>query len=912
MLQHWTRPKKRDRLRLDARLLQAGILNSPKAPAGHFVRGALLLARVIDAAGARKWLQASGLITDGSIIDLVDDRVVCTVAITYSGLQALKVHKLHLASLPAEFAQGMEVRAGTLGDLRINHPLQWNRPRPWKKDPQGAPIDLPLVHLVIQLRTREAADEQVDNRSTLLPRLEKWIADHLTAPIEVLAVEPTWSRPSAPGEPASRDHFGYVDGISQPTLTPSAPNIFWDDAVKTGELLLGWVNDRGDGPLDTPDGAPVPASPEWLDQGTFLVVRKIRQYVDRFDALVERAAGALVAGGSAPSIEQARELVRAKLIGRHTDGTPLMAQRGPGFNDFDFRYDADGAQCPFASHVRRANPRAAAGRRPPRIVRRGMSYGHQDERGVLFMAYNASIAEQFEVIQRWLTGGNSSGVSSSEPDPLLGVPRVGEPAVFRFAHGDRVIRVDLGDQAICKLEWGLYAFVPPMDLLENLGDLVEPPVAQPSKPEAPAPVTQEEALTNRVKAEFEDDVSRFARWGQLRREKSGVEKIGHTVIVGRLDLVKKVLEDPGSTYSVSGYGERMKATLGPSPFGEDHAVPNVGHRREFVGVVKKAIGDSVTEKDAYETAFQSVSRGLTSRLADAKALGMPAASVDVIDLGIDLIADLCQKWFGSVYDDGVTERGGLDPTAERARCPGHFLAMGRNVFSAHPNKTVQKLAVRQAADLKKSVAKWVDGAANSRSAPVLRAVLDSLEKNIGDEERYGTAANVMLGLPPTLLGTWGKVLRAWIGDRCLWRLQYDLLLLRPRPVDPDHLDAVRMDHDVASRALQSSLILTMAADPVADGIWRTVAQSHKLDGVQVCKDDVVWLGLGAALADAPGTVEEARNLLFGGVESGAPHACPGRGLAIAALLGALAALLLAGQWTPTASPTTLNLKPLLP
>ncbi len=49
-------------------------------------------------------------------------------------------------------------------------------------------------------------------------------------------------------------------------------------------------------------------------------------------------------------------------------------------------------------------------------------------------------------------------------------------------------------------------------------------------------------------------------------------------------------------------------------------------------------------------------------------------------------------------------------------------------------------------------------------------------------------------------------------------------------------------------------------------------------------------------------------MLFGHVESGAPHACPGRGLAIGAMLGGLAALLLAGQWAPTPGPTTVMLK----
>ena len=41
------------------------------------------------------------------------------------------------------------------------------------------------------------------------------------------------------------------------------------------------------------------------------------------------------------------------------------------------------------------------------------------------MAYNADIGEQFEVVQRWISGGNSSGGFSGQSDPFLGVPENG-------------------------------------------------------------------------------------------------------------------------------------------------------------------------------------------------------------------------------------------------------------------------------------------------------------------------------------------------------------------------------------------------------------------------------------------------------------------------------------------------------
>ena len=934
MATRWKRPDKRDLLpKFDRTLLQAAILDSPKATDGRYVRGALVLVRVINPGDARAWLKSSAtpagsppvsLISHGGTFELRGADVMCTVAITYTGLKALGVHEDYLKSLPAEFTQGMEARAGILGDLRCNHPQQWTRPLAWRPGAglPIAPIDLPQVHLVFQLRTAEVDDDAKADRSKLLDRLREWIDQKLCAAIEVLAVEPAWSRPKQTSEPAARDHFGYADGFSQPTLLPSAGSLFWGDAVKAGEILLGRVNDRGDGPLDMPEAKPV--SPPWLDDGTFLVVRKIRKFVDRFDGVVKNAAEALLAAQGATSLDQARERVRAKLMGRGSDGVPLVEQRGDGFNDFDYRHDTDGAQCPFASHVRRANPRAALpGMRPPRIMRRGMGYGRPppdepakpsdppghdaEECGTLFMAYNASIAEQFEVIQRWLTGGNSSGVSSSQADPFLGVPKAGEPVVFRCALGDKVMRVDLGDQPISRLEWGLYAFVPSMTRLQELEAQTKPLAASKGPPGAlPAPA---EKTNQQVKTTFEDDLSRRARWDMVRG-RGGVERIDTSVMVGGYAPVLKVLKDLGATYSASGYGTCMRDTLGPSPFGEDEVGPHKGHERPFVSKVKDAVNAAVSEQQAYDTAYGFTATGLDNQLRNSRALGLPGASVDIIDLGNNLVAHLCQEWFGVVFDD-LTEIGGIDPQAKRVRCPGHFLVMARNVFSADPNGTVKGLASAQKKELKEAVKAWVNNAPKVTHAPVMKAVLKAMDEgglkaDKDADEWHGTVANVMLGLPATLLGTWGKVvLRAWVPDRRLWQFQHALGQL-------SNGSANCVD---ASRVLRAALITTMAADPVADGIWRTAVKRDELYGVEV--GDKVWLGLGAAIADRPGDLQAAEDLLFGGAfdansDRHSTHACPGRGMAVGALLGALAALLMAGQWSTTASPITLSLRPRLP
>ena len=99
------------------------------------------------------------------------------------------------------------------------------------------------------------------------------------------------------------------------------------------------------------------------------------------------------------------------------------------------------------------------------------------ERGLFFMAYNASIAEQFEVIQAWLSGSNSSNQNtySALRDPFLGVPQDGDPHSFAFyddSGKEKVVPLP-PDKPIVKLEWGLYAFVPSIKAIAELKEIAD-------------------------------------------------------------------------------------------------------------------------------------------------------------------------------------------------------------------------------------------------------------------------------------------------------------------------------------------------------------------------------------------------------------------------------------------------------
>jgi deferrochelatase/peroxidase EfeB len=222
------------------------------------------------------------------------------------------------------------------------------------------------VDIVVQLRTRAAgrvADGHriIGNQAHPLWGRVQELAGK--AGVRLLSVEPMLRYANAANEPTG--HIDFVDGISQPAVkgvSGEPPQKKWDNAVNMGEILSGYANDRNDGPI--------PAQPdEYLDNGTFLVVRKLGLDIGALEAFyAEQAAKAGIAK---------REL-QGKMMGRYPDGETLAE---PGNKGNDFNYDdagnKSGARCPFQSHARRANPRTSGpGKaRVPRIMRRGMSYG---------------------------------------------------------------------------------------------------------------------------------------------------------------------------------------------------------------------------------------------------------------------------------------------------------------------------------------------------------------------------------------------------------------------------------------------------------------------------------------------------------------------------------------------------------
>jgi len=342
------------------------------------------------------------------------------VAFTYKGLVRLGLPLASLLSFPLEFQQGMLARGDILGDSGKNGPEHWDRV--WREDGVHA-------WLAVNARSPEALQERTGD---LLQMMTDTNGARVLQPQDACAI-------SIAGKFSTQEHFGYTDGFGNPDFKGAERDCVpgqgkltetgtWE-ALATGEFLLGYADEAGELSM-----APIP---HLLGRnGTFMVYRKLHQNVATFRAYLDEKQRQYGGG---------KEKLAAKFVGRWRDGTPLelspdqpdrtIVADNERNTNFTYGDDLSGTRCPVGAHIRRVHPRDAFGfhgglvnRR--RIMRRGLTYGEfvpegqpvsdRDERGIIFMALNASIFRQFEFVQQqWIEYGNDAH-QGNDKDFLLG------------------------------------------------------------------------------------------------------------------------------------------------------------------------------------------------------------------------------------------------------------------------------------------------------------------------------------------------------------------------------------------------------------------------------------------------------------------------------------------------------------
>jgi deferrochelatase/peroxidase EfeB len=295
------------------------------------------------------------------------------------------------------FAKGMGSRQRFLSD-----PPQTNW-EPGYNDPEKP------IHAMVLL----AADDPAE-----MAAIERVVATELQhdGMANLLAVERGLNlkksfHPEDEPDGVAVEHFGYVDGRSQPLFLrrqagqedQKTGGSFWDPRAPLGIVLV-------------PDSNGTP----FTSFGSFLVYRKLEQNVRAFRTAERKVAAEL---------DLPLELAGAMAVGRFKDGTPVVLQPGDGTrpipNDFNYDCDPQAVTCPLHAHIRKTNPRLESVKfKGPfaktieeelghRIARRAIPYGgplsesNKPEElpsrgvGLLFFCYQADIWEQFEFIQRF-------------------------------------------------------------------------------------------------------------------------------------------------------------------------------------------------------------------------------------------------------------------------------------------------------------------------------------------------------------------------------------------------------------------------------------------------------------------------------------------------------------------------------
>jgi len=308
-----------------------------------------------------------------------------------------------------------------------------------------------------------------------------------------------------PGRYRGREHFGFVDGISTPGIRGltrvSRPGIAPDeglpgqDLVWPGEFVLGYPGQNPKDPNKAGPTQPLPAP--WAKNGSYMVFRRLEQRVPEFRRFVATEAARL---GMYP------DLLAARMLGRWRSGAPLelaplddntlLAANDKRNNDFGYAGDPFQRACPYAAHIRKANPRddpaeGKAGTLTHRIIRAGIAFGPEvapgetqtmHPRGLMFVCYQASIGRQFEFIQSGYADnpdfvGGKRRPDNHRPvvpgfDPIIGQAKgngarsMDEPAP-NYPAGNRRTVLDMPDEFVIVTASG-YFFMPSITGLRTL------------------------------------------------------------------------------------------------------------------------------------------------------------------------------------------------------------------------------------------------------------------------------------------------------------------------------------------------------------------------------------------------------------------------------------------------------------
>ncbi len=475
-----------------------------------------IIMNIRDVAGAQKF--CADLAPDSGAAGLFvttaepwDDKppYCLNIGFTYAGLAKLittancnVVSLWSSAEVFGSYTTGSIGDAMQIGDTGASAPANWWKNGGWiAKEPPAADGSDLHIQITLFALTPETREEYYQQLLAMIPSAA-------SGP----AVVPVYFQDSDPIVVDDDDnyvHFGYRDSLSQPRIE----NLLWNK--KSVRKLMG-VSTIDDRPPVTADRFVISqTAPDYnahplLTNGTFAAFRLLYQDVPEFEKFINSDK------------HTSPELMAAKMCGRWRDGTPLVVSPDSedkslgkptpdnyNFTNFNFlshttnqpgnrTSDTDGLRCPYASHIRRANPRDdinVAGNNDMavthRIMRRASPYGPPYrpgeepgiQRGLVGLFIGAVLDFQFRfVTTKWLEMGGfrSPDVSPNQSgvDPLFG-PQVADPdptndTIFAY-NNNGTYNVTPGLTRFIRTDGSLYVFLPGIQGLVSISKGTIPP-----------------------------------------------------------------------------------------------------------------------------------------------------------------------------------------------------------------------------------------------------------------------------------------------------------------------------------------------------------------------------------------------------------------------------------------------------